>query len=221
MIYKNKEQYENNINPNNKNFHFERKIGNRIYYSQACQDLFVLSMLNFKKKGTYIEIGGAHPFESNNTYILEKYYNWSGFSVEYDESLVNEYNTYRDNICLQVDATKFDYESEIQKMELPAQIDYLSIDIDPSENTYMALLKLPLARYRFSVITYEHDRYTSGDQYMNLSRKYLNSNGYQLVVENVKCFGRDFEDWWVDPIVVDEAIWRPFYSKEIEFKNLF
>ena len=41
----------------------------------------------------------------------------------------------------------------------PKQIDYLSLDIDPSEATLAALKKLPLDEYRFSVITYETEVY--------------------------------------------------------------
>ena len=36
-------------------------------YSQAFQDLFTLTMLNGKKNGTYIEIGGSDPINMNNS----------------------------------------------------------------------------------------------------------------------------------------------------------
>ena len=41
-------------------------------YSQALQDIFVLTMLNGKQNGTYVEIGGAHPTNINNTFFLRK-----------------------------------------------------------------------------------------------------------------------------------------------------
>ena len=40
-------------------------------YSQAFQDMFVLSMLDGKRNGTYVEIGGDHPVVINNSYLLE------------------------------------------------------------------------------------------------------------------------------------------------------
>ena len=41
-------------------------------YAQIYQDIFVLAMLNGKKHGTFLEIGGAGPVKGNNTYLLEK-----------------------------------------------------------------------------------------------------------------------------------------------------
>ena len=39
-------------------------------YSQAFQDMFVLSILDGKKNGTYVEIGGDHGVIISNTYLL-------------------------------------------------------------------------------------------------------------------------------------------------------
>ena len=47
-------------------------------YSQSAQDIFVLSVLDQKKKGTYLEIGSSVPVDNNNTYILETEFNWTG-----------------------------------------------------------------------------------------------------------------------------------------------
>ena len=41
-------------------------------YSRHFQDMFVLSLLNGKKNGTFIEVGSGHPKLFNNTYLLEK-----------------------------------------------------------------------------------------------------------------------------------------------------
>ena len=56
-------------------------------YSQVWQDIFALVVNDAKRDGTFIEIGGAQPFIGNNTWLLEKEYNWRGFSVELDEEL--------------------------------------------------------------------------------------------------------------------------------------
>lgn len=199
----------------------ERTMHGRKYFSQAGQDLFCLSMLGEKKNGYYIEIGGNDPFESNNTILLEKDYSWKGFSIEFDKSLVLVYNSIRSNLCICSDATIFDYLSELKRLNYPKQIDYLSVDIDPAENTYIALKKCPFNEYRFSVITYEHDLYSSGPKYMDLSRSFLKKNGYQLVAKNVKCFGRTFEDWWVDPNVVKKSTWSQFVCEDTEFPLIF
>jgi len=40
-------------------------------WSQTYQDLFVLSMVDGKRNGTYLEIGCAEPFKNNNTAYLK------------------------------------------------------------------------------------------------------------------------------------------------------
>ena len=42
--------------------------------SQTGQDLFVLSVLNHKRNGTFLEIGSNHPITVNNTFLLENEY---------------------------------------------------------------------------------------------------------------------------------------------------
>ena len=42
------------------------------------QDIFVLSMLNGKKNGIYVEIGADKPKVINNSYLLESVFDWSG-----------------------------------------------------------------------------------------------------------------------------------------------
>lgn len=50
--------------------------------SQAGQDLFVVSMLQGKKNGTFLEIGSADLKLGNNTYLLEKTFGWSGYGID-------------------------------------------------------------------------------------------------------------------------------------------
>ena len=51
-------------------------------YSQAKQDLFVLEQTQYKKNGTFLDIGCAEPTIINNTFLLEKEYNWYGIGID-------------------------------------------------------------------------------------------------------------------------------------------
>ena len=50
--------------------------------AQVRQDLFVLSQLNFKRGGFFVEFGAANGVHHSNTYLLEKEFNWSGILAE-------------------------------------------------------------------------------------------------------------------------------------------
>lgn len=50
--------------------------------SQLRQDLFVLSELNFKKNGFFIEFGATNGIKFSNTWLLEKHFGWNGILAE-------------------------------------------------------------------------------------------------------------------------------------------
>ena len=179
-------------------------------YSQAFQDIFVLSMLSGKNNGTYVEIGGDHPLVINNSYLLESEFGWRGISFEIIQTAVNFYNSLRKNPCLCEDATTADYKKIFEDNNLPKQIDYLQVDIEPAQQTLNALLQLPHDDYRFSVITYESDIYRDGPDCQEEAMKFLESHGYELVVRNVANEGNPYEDWYVDPQIVDAEIISKF-----------
>ena len=175
-------------------------------WSQSMQDMFVLSMLDGKRNGVYVEIGADKPKIINNTYLLEKRFGWRGVSFELDKEKVKFFNQHRKNKGICTDATTFDYKSLFQERNYPKQIDYLQLDLDPAEGTLAALKHLPLDDYRFTAITYETDVYRAGADVQDEEIEYLKSYGYELVVRNVANEGNPYEDWWVDPNVVDRAI---------------
>ena len=182
-------------------------------WSQSMQDIFVMSMLDGKRNGVYVEIGADQPRVISNTYLLEKDFDWSGISFELDADKVAFFNTIRENKCLCEDATLYNYKSLFEELNYPKQIDYLQLDIDPAEGTLRALKALPLDDYRFSVITYETDVYSSGADIQDEQIEILESHGYQLVAKNVKCEGNPYEDWWIDPAIVSEDIWKPYRTR--------
>lgn len=50
--------------------------------SQLRQDLFVLSELEFKRNGYFVEFGATNGIELSNTYILEEEFEWNGILAE-------------------------------------------------------------------------------------------------------------------------------------------
>ena len=189
-------------------------------YSQAFQDMFVLSMLDGKKNGIYIEVGGDHPLTINNTYILEKEFDWTGISFEIREDAVKFYNQYRKNKCLCANATNLNYSEIFEEYNLPNQIDYLQLDIEPAHQTLAALKQFDLEKYRFSVITFETDAYMGNSHVIDESRSILLDLGYKLVASNVCNQGNPFEDWYIDPMVVPEQRWSFFEKSFVEGREV-
>ena len=176
-----------------------KKIENN--YSQTYQDIFVLSMLNGKTDGFYLEIGSADPFKGNNTYLLEKL-GWKGLSLEINKIDYEKFKNNRKNNIDLADAVTYNYS------DLPNEIDYLQVDCDPANVTYDVLTNLPFDRCVFKVITFEHDDYVSvNGKYRELSRIFLKSKGYELMCGNIAPNNIDcFEDWWIHPNYIDEDI---------------
>ncbi len=200
-----------------KNLFLKNKRSKIKSFSQAGQDKFVLKMLNNKKNGKYIEIGAFDPIKISNTYILEKEYNWSGFSLDIEQKFQKRFNKIRKNKCILADATKFNYENEIRSLWGNIErIDYLQLDVDPAEITYESLCALPLDKVRFSVITFETDYYRFGENIRKLSREKFKQYGYQLVAADVMNDSQPFEDWYVDPDHVDISIYKKYIC---EFKE--
>lgn len=185
-------------------------------YSQCFQDLFVLSILNGKKNGTFLEIGGFHPSYLSNTCLLENKFGWSGYSIDIDSSIRNAFRSERPNTNFIVaDAVNLDYRNLLCGMD---RIDYLSLDIEPSYQTLSCLYNLPLEMTRFSVITYETDFYDpntpkeQSEKIRQESRNILSSYGYILVAGNISNLTDDapFEDWYIDGYYISQDIFKKF-----------
>lgn len=189
-------------------------------HSQSMQDMFVLSVLDGKKNGTYVEIGADRPRVINNTWLLESMYDWKGVSFEIDPIKVDYFNTIRQNKCICQDATTFDYKSLFEEKNYPKQIDYLQLDCDPPQITLACLKQLPLDDYRFSIITFETDLYAGGHAVQKEQWEILCSLGYKRIAKNVNNEGNPYEDWWIDPSSISEDRCIPFMLDNVEFSKI-
>lgn len=196
-------------NYNNLRYKFNGSENISVNHAQAFQDIFVLTMLNGKKNGTFLEIGASKPFERNNTAILENSFGWTGVAIELDKEFASSYELLRPNIkVLCKNALQIDYSKLLEENYNKNVIDYLQLDIEPARNTYECMLKIPFDKYKFAVITYEHDDYIDITRSCKRkSREFLEERGYVLVVNDVSVDGiSTFEDWWVHPDLVDQNI---------------
>ena len=177
-------------------------------YSQAFQDLFILAATNGKRNGLYLEIGAQQPFKQNNTALLETQYDWDGISIEIIPDLCAQFARERNNQIICEDATKIDYVKLLDKFDKGTDFDYLQLDVEPSKTTFECLLAIPFEKYRFGIITYEHDHYVDmTGSYRDKSRRYLKMMGYELLVANVSPNDNSpFEDWWYHPELIDSQI---------------
>jgi FkbM family methyltransferase len=177
-------------------------------HGQVYQDLFVLACLDGKRNGRYLEIGSAGPYYGNNTAVLEEQFDWYGFGIDFDEKFVKDYKEKRKNPILQANALEVDYDALLKELAIDGVVDYLQLDCEPSSVTFDIMTKIPFDKYKFAVITYEHDHYLDQTKsYRQRSRDFLTSRGYELVVSDVNPEGHSsFEDWYVHPDLVDRKI---------------
>lgn len=190
----------------------EKHATEKSTYSQYGQDLFVLKALNYKKEGVFIEAGAYDGIDCSNTYLLEKKYNWRGVCVEpCTETFVklsenrectlvccpisdtsNKTVLFKDNFGWShitnskeektVEKTTISLNDLIKKNNLPSVIDYLSLDVEGEE--YNILKTFDFKKYRFNVITVEHNAHLKGDVEKNKIRSLLESNGYKFIKTN-------------------------------------
>ena len=193
-----------------------------LYNGQAEQDKFILSILKGKKNGYFLEIGSNDPIHINNTYLLEKKYNWKGIMIEYNDYFLPFYKQHRTNsIHIIKDATMIDYKHLLDTNNMPSNIDYLQIDLEPSNgSTIQTLEKLNneiFNTYKFATITFEHDIYcTNFGNTRQKSREILNNKGYFCVFTDIHNVKPEYvyEDWYVHPDLVDME-----YIKQLQEKN--
>lgn len=168
--------------------------------SQALQDLFALEVCG--KTGRWLEIGANEPEFESNTALLEAN-GWTGVSIEIEKQYRKNWKrSWRNTKELYTaNALTFDYSSLNERY-----FDYISLDIEPPEFTYAALVKLTNSGIRAKCITFEHEKYCFNDTYQTKAYSFLTTHGYIRVMADVQRIDMPevvFEDWYVDPLLTD------------------
>ena len=193
-------------------------------FSQSGQDQFAYNISG--SNGTYLEIGAHDPIINSNTFNLEVKCNWNGISVEYDKSFQKSWsdNKLRKDNVVWDDAFNINYSSLIKQKALPYRLNYLSCDIEPAENTFNILKKIISSKLNFDFISFEHDKYSIGSKYEDLSIKYLKDCNYKVAVKNVYSRNKRYkiyETWFVNNDIdfeeIDYSVWKKKYYKSNKF----
>lgn len=168
-------------------------------YGESAQDLFVITLLKGKRRGFYIELGSRHPINKSNTYMLERDFDWDGFSIDRDENYYELFKRERKNPTYLCDALTFDFREFNNQ-----HVDYLSADLDRPA-TYVVVRNILDSGILPSIITFEHDNYNLEDN-EPLDSEYVNTvlstYGYMRIVKGGLTV-LDHEDWYVLPDRVD------------------
>ena len=169
-------------------------------YSRHFQDMFVLSALNGKENGTFVEIGSGHPELFNNTKLLEEDFDWKGLSIDNSERMCYEFSRKRKTPVLCTDGSQLDYKELFKQHCFEQQIEFLRINAERA--SIEVLKKIPFNTHEFEVIQFQHNACWWGPDFRNASRKILSEIGYILLVPDVAASpNENYEDWWVHPNV--------------------
>ena len=161
----------------------------------SLSNSFALRLCGDKYNGTYVEVGSSHWLENNDTYMLEKYFGWTGVGIEIEQYYVNDYTNNRSNPCIHGDATKFNWDKYFEENNFPKQIDHLSIDTDSAN--LLSLMNMPLSRYRFSTIVVENK--ISSNQSLDLDGKVKKIQQQILASYDYTLIGSGYtDDFWID-----------------------
>ena len=197
--------------------------------SQLRQDLFVLSELDFKTGGYFVEFGATDGVSFSNSNLLESEFGWNGILAEparkWHRHLRANRNAHIETDCVwsrsgetltfneteiavlstidrfsdsdhhakeRTKGTRYtvntiSLDHLLEKHNAPRVIDYLSIDTEGSE--YEILESFDFKKYRFRVITCEHNNTPNRQKIFEL----LSGHGYERKLTGVS----QFDDWYV------------------------
>ena len=196
-----------------------------LYNSQVRQDTFVDKLLN-KDEGFFLDIGAGtggltpqHAGDFSNTYFFERYRKWNGIAIDYDRAWYDTVKDARPDTVYCEDLLEVDINEFLESTGCQEDIDYISLDVDDAQ--WKVFNEFDWSKYRFKVLTLEHNLYQSLDSceftrnspdYMKKIdleyrryRKILQHHGYKILWGNVELNGYGpIEDWWVSEEIYEK-----------------
>lgn len=196
-----------------------------LYNSQVRQDTFVDKLLN-KDEGFFLDIGAGtgglapqHAGDFSNTYFFEYYRGWNGIAIDYDRAWYDAVKHARPDTVYCEDLLKVNINDFLESIGCQENIDYISLDVDDAQ--WKVFNEFDWSKYRFKVLTLEHNLYQSLDSceftrnspdYMkkidseyHRYRKILKQHGYKILWGNVELNGYGpIEDWWVSEDIYEK-----------------
>jgi hypothetical protein len=178
-------------------------------FSQIFQDVFALMINDYKFDGNCIDIGCNDPGFVNNSVLLQLF-NWKAICID-SHDYKHGWKSFKNATFHKLDMTKKKNVDMIMD-SAPNIVDFLSLDID---DACLECLKLiDLKKTKFKCICIEHNKYIGlrGEQ-RHEQREILKDAGYFLLIKNVAPRNKPFEDWWVNPDLVNVDSFK--YLKEL------
>lgn len=191
-------------------------------YSAENQDLTALVLFNSKRGGTYLEIGSGPPIDcGNNTYLLEKEFDWRGVSLDI-YNYTDQYKEVRKNPFLCCDATSTDINLIVKN--LGGYVDFLQIDVDGTNqaknNVSLRVLEsIDFNVCRFGFVTFEHNLYLGDSMERQASRDILLSSGYTMFISDVCHNDLAFEDWYIKEEFMPNSNWKSIQGHGINLRQ--
>ncbi|MDC1169954.1 FkbM family methyltransferase [Candidatus Pelagibacter sp.] len=80
---------------------FFLKMGYLNFFGSKNQDRWVVKeIFKFKKKGYFLDLAATNGLMENNTYVLEKFFNWNGIAIEANNTFFKKLKKNRNCLCL-------------------------------------------------------------------------------------------------------------------------
>jgi hypothetical protein len=77
----------------------------RFHWGQSAEDVVALRLLESQQGGFYVDVGAHHPKRLSNTYLLHRFFGWTGINIDADAGLIEMFRRERPgdvNICAMI-----------------------------------------------------------------------------------------------------------------------